>query len=567
MSSKIASFYADIGAKDTLTSTLKSIGGQLLGFTSVAGIAMGAAKLFGDSINLAAESETGMARLNATLIATGRGAQISAKQIDLIATALMKTSTFDDEAIVNAYNALSKFESIPTKGMEAVVKTAMDMSAALGGELADNAESIGRALETGVIPRTWGFNAALKAQFKAQVDAGNSAGALKTMMDELNKRYGGQAAAQMETYAGKVSRVKIAWSEMLEAVGKHIIPVLSETFDFITLKSIPGWETLGVTLGLVAQRSVEFGESIKRTLGILGDSRLSKFIDSFFGKEIKFKGLDEAAKGFYELGDAIATAHKEMEREGADKVAEDMKYLAEEADRAAQSVLMMGTNFGLAFTGADSVAERATLSFDLIGRGLENMGAKGSEIWQGFLIASGKISEPAMREFLRIQQALEVVKVALSKGVSVTLIIDYLIRLGVVSPSPSPNNPNPGPSPVTSGWVRLGTRNGPGTGSVWRNNVTGANWYGTLDTDRPPGMALGGYVPGRYAITGDSPSGRPTGFEELVDFDAKRVYSAPETRAMGAVRGYAGGSGEVDLSQRSLDKLADTIMYGVSKLQ
>lgn len=76
--------------------------------------------------------------------------------------------------------------------------------------------------------------------------------------------------------------------------------------------------------------------------------------------------------------------------------------------------------------------------------------------------------------------------------------------------------------------------------------------------------AFGGYVSGRYAITGDSMSGRRTGYEELVDFQQKKVYSAPQTQAMGAVPRYAAGSGEIDLSYQTIQDLANAVAQKMS---
>ena len=76
--------------------------------------------------------------------------------------------------------------------------------------------------------------------------------------------------------------------------------------------------------------------------------------------------------------------------------------------------------------------------------------------------------------------------------------------------------------------------------------------------------AYGGYVSSRYAITGDAMDGRRTGYEELVDFQQKRVYSAPETQAMGAVPHYAGGSGEISLSYQTIQDLANAVAQKMS---
>lgn len=217
----------DEGASQGAEKITKGLGGVNNSFKSMimpaitAGAAIaGVTKFLKDSVSAAAESERVMAKLEATLRATGRGAELSSAGIERIAGKLMALSSFDDEAIVNAYNSLMKFENIPTDKMDEVVKISMDMSAALGRDLASSAELVGRILETGTIPRTLGFSAALRDQIIGLIEAGEKGKAFTLVMDEMNKRYGGQAAAQIETYTGKVERLKNTWENFMEQVGE-----------------------------------------------------------------------------------------------------------------------------------------------------------------------------------------------------------------------------------------------------------------------------------------------------------------------------------------------------------
>jgi hypothetical protein len=255
----------------SFTNLAKSLLGPAVAFATLTGAITKTVEIFKESVSLAAEAEKGMARLSATLKATGRGSEISASQIDKAAVALMKLSTFDDESIVNAFNTLMKFDSIPTSKMEDIVKTAMDMSAALGGDLQSNAESIGRLLETGLIPRTWGFNAALKAQIQEMIKTGDSAGALNATMTELNRRYGGQAAAQLDTYSGALQRSKIAADEAKEAFGRLSTPILTDANNIIT-KGIYAWMEMGDTIKITVHELRELPNSGYRAIELLKDA-------------------------------------------------------------------------------------------------------------------------------------------------------------------------------------------------------------------------------------------------------------------------------------------------------
>lgn len=240
MSIKAATLYAEITADTTklnkgLTDGRKQLtdfaGGMkdsalgLIGFASAAAVGgaavMAMAKQVQLGIKAAADYELLNVRLGTTLKSTGRAAEISGDQIARSAEEIMKLTAFDDDSIVQAYESLMKFGSIGTDAMDRVVRAATDMTN-IGGDVAATAESIGRALETGVIPRSWGFSAALKENFSDMVKAGDSGKALTMMLDELNKRYGGQAQAQLNTYTGRMTALNVAWGEYLEVLGTYI---------------------------------------------------------------------------------------------------------------------------------------------------------------------------------------------------------------------------------------------------------------------------------------------------------------------------------------------------------
>lgn len=239
MASKVASLYAEIGADTSgfkkgasevktgmgdLTGAISK--GVLLGNAAFSLLEQGIGKIvevMGDSVRAAAEADAVNVRLGAALKATGRAAEVSAYQLSGMATSLEHISAFDDESIKSAYQVLAQFGNIPTGSINDITKAAMDMTAAMGGDLAGNAEQIGRILETGLIPRTMGFSAALKQQIQAQVKAGDTAGALTTLLDGLNSRFGGQAAAQLETYSGKTQKLKNDWQDLLEVIGKPLL--------------------------------------------------------------------------------------------------------------------------------------------------------------------------------------------------------------------------------------------------------------------------------------------------------------------------------------------------------
>lgn len=177
--------------------------------------------------NMAAEAEMVNSRLEATLISTGRAAQISSEQLNEMATVGMRSSMFDDEAILEATNALLKFSSVTSQNIPPLTNTIIDMASAMGTDATGAADMLGRALESGVIPRTWGFSKALKAQIQEAITAGDESKALSLIMDELTRRYGGQGLAALSTYTGATAALKNEMNNMAEAAGYNLIPALT----------------------------------------------------------------------------------------------------------------------------------------------------------------------------------------------------------------------------------------------------------------------------------------------------------------------------------------------------
>jgi hypothetical protein len=56
---------------------------------------------------------------------------------------------------------------------------------------------------------------------------------LEQVMDKLNKKFGGEAAAAAETTEGKFRRLKVALDETKESVGEGLLPVIEGALPFL----------------------------------------------------------------------------------------------------------------------------------------------------------------------------------------------------------------------------------------------------------------------------------------------------------------------------------------------
>jgi hypothetical protein len=109
--------------------------------------------------------------------------------------------------------------------------TALDVSAATGKPVETVANALAKAYD--------GNSAAL-----GKLGIGLSAAELKTMsftdvQDKLTVLFGGAAAANAETYSGRIERMKVAFNEAKETIGYALLPILETVMKFINDNALP----------------------------------------------------------------------------------------------------------------------------------------------------------------------------------------------------------------------------------------------------------------------------------------------------------------------------------------
>ena len=108
---------------------------------------------------------------------------------------------------------------------------AMDISAATGKPLETISNALGKAYE--------GSSTSL-----GKLGIGLSAAELKTMsftevQGKLTDLFGGAAAANADTYAGKIARMQIGFDEAKETLGTALLPILDKAMTFINDVALP----------------------------------------------------------------------------------------------------------------------------------------------------------------------------------------------------------------------------------------------------------------------------------------------------------------------------------------
>lgn len=144
---------------------------------------------------------------NAVLTSTGGTANVTAQSINTLTSSLSKKTAMDQTAIRTGENMLLTFTNVKNgvgKGNDVfnqATATILDMSKALGQDTKSSAMQLGKALNDPIkgvaaLQRVGvSFTASQKEQIKSLTASGNAMGAQKIILAELNKEFGGSAAA------------------------------------------------------------------------------------------------------------------------------------------------------------------------------------------------------------------------------------------------------------------------------------------------------------------------------------------------------------------------------------
>jgi hypothetical protein len=191
------------------------------------------------------------AQTNAVLKSTGEVANVSAKQVDSLATSLMKKSGVDDEVIQSGENVLLSFTKIRNevgKGNDIfnqATQAALDFSVRTGRDVPQAALLIGKALEdpanklAGLAKAGIVFTDEQKKMAAAMVNSGNIMGAQQFVLKELEKRYGGAADAAGKTLPGQLNILKESFNNFAGDLVAKAVPALQTFTNWLNTKLIP----------------------------------------------------------------------------------------------------------------------------------------------------------------------------------------------------------------------------------------------------------------------------------------------------------------------------------------
>jgi lambda family phage tail tape measure protein len=156
------------------------------------------------------DAEKEQAQLAAVLKSTGESAGFSRDQLNEMADAMEKATTFSGGDINQAQTALLAFTGVVGTQFTRALQAAADMAARTGTTVQQAAETIGRALDvpseglTSLGKQGFRFTEDQKKLVESMESVGDVAGAQGIILNALVESYGGAAAAARDTFGGSL---------------------------------------------------------------------------------------------------------------------------------------------------------------------------------------------------------------------------------------------------------------------------------------------------------------------------------------------------------------------------
>jgi hypothetical protein len=188
------------------------------------------------------EAQKVQADLRASVEVSGSAWSKYAEKIEQTVKSVTAMSRYDNTEVAAALERL-----VTTTGNAEVATSllgnAADLAAAKHLDLGHAAEMLGRAVEgnVGVLRR---MGVILDDNTKKMLAASDETTRAILLQGILNDKFGGRSAADLNTYAGQIAKLKAEWHDFAEDVGKELLEVFTPAIEAVIRTAKKGIDTL-----------------------------------------------------------------------------------------------------------------------------------------------------------------------------------------------------------------------------------------------------------------------------------------------------------------------------------
>lgn len=250
--------------------------GPLLGL----GAALGVAEFFKGAVDAGKQAEQTFALTTAVIKSTGGAAHVSAADVKELSDKLGDYAGQSADSVQQTENLILTFTNIRNEAgkgndiFNQTTKAVLDMSAAMHTDARSASILLGKALNDPVKGLTAltrvgvTFDEGQKNQIKSMMAANNLLGAQKIVLKEVNREFGGAAAAM----ATPAQKLQASWHNFQEEIGLMVLPMLDNLMKFITVTVLPVLLALAKEIEVDLKRAwADIAPVVRVAVGLLGD--------------------------------------------------------------------------------------------------------------------------------------------------------------------------------------------------------------------------------------------------------------------------------------------------------
>lgn len=252
--------------------SVKGFSSELSELATIAGAAFGAREIFEffkSTVAEAAEAEETAIKLTAALRAQGITSKKVAEDILEFSSAMQQSTRYSDDAVTEAQKLLVSLGQLTGDGLQDATRATLDLASGLGVDLKTAALLVGKAA-AGEVSTFSRYGLVVKK-------TGDRAKDFAAVLDQINAKFGGSAAAQIQGYSGATAQLANTFNEMKESIGGQMLPALEDAAKGI--KAIIEAATSDSGFARFTTALLSFGNSeairafnkMKEDGGLLGD--------------------------------------------------------------------------------------------------------------------------------------------------------------------------------------------------------------------------------------------------------------------------------------------------------
>jgi len=183
-------------------------------------------QFMGGNLDAWTKQEDAVTELNSALETTGIYTPQVSENLQQLASDLQLATRYGDEETLSAVAMLQSLAKLDSEGLQNIIPAVQDLAAGMKIDLKTAASLVGKTL---------GSTTNALSRYGIVLDmSGTKVEKLVELQEQINEKFGGRAAELADNYGGKIIRMKNAYGDLREVMGKVMADKMDPMLPMIT---------------------------------------------------------------------------------------------------------------------------------------------------------------------------------------------------------------------------------------------------------------------------------------------------------------------------------------------